>query len=138
MSNEAEIRSSMTINHTNLDYRSYPTSFKADVTGELGPTPGAFTATVQGTDVSLAELTVPGFCEIANLDDTNFVEVGIYDDGGFHPLMEVGPGERYVIKLSRNVGEQFGTGTGTTDTGTTLRIKADTASCAVFVGAFER
>jgi len=138
MANEAQIRSSLQITTTNIEHRSYPTAFNADVTGELGPTPGAFLATVAGTDVDMSEITTPGFCEVKNYDATNFVEVGVYDDGGFHPLLEVGPGEFYTIKLSRNLGSQFGTGTGTTDTGVTLRVKADTAACKVYVGAFER
>lgn len=137
---EATIQSSLQIQSGGLNYRSYPTSYQSGVSGAKGPSPGAITATVDGTNVDLSELTTPGWCEIRNQDETNFVEVGLWDAsiGEFHPLIEVGPEEHQIIKLSRNFGESFAeTGTATTDTDIRLRVRADTADCAVFVGAFE-
>ena len=52
--------------------------------------------------------------------------------------IEVGPGEQYPVKLSRNIGNSYGTGTGTLGADTSMRIKADTAACVVVVEAFER
>ena len=95
---------------------------------------------MEGTDVDFSELTIPGLCRLMNLDATNFIEFGIWDpEGGvFYPLGEIGPGKTYTIKLSRNLQEEFGTGTGTTGADTNrLRIKADTAACNVLVEAFE-
>ena len=138
MSNEATVRGSLQISTTNLKYRSYPTSFQADVSGEVGPTPGAFSASTDGTDVDLTELTTPGLAIIKNLDATNYVEVGIWDGLEFYPLIEIGPGEQYPVKLSRNIGNSYGTGTGTLGADTSMRIKADTAACVVVVEAFER
>ena len=138
MSDEATLLVSLQIKNGNLDYRSYPTSFTADVTGKKGPVPGAITAPTSGVSVSLAELTTPGLCRIANLDETNYVTVGILDpDGDFYPLMEVLPGEFYTLRLSRALGQSWGVGTATTDSGCTLHIQADTASCNVLVEAFE-
>lgn len=140
MTNEGRYTGSLRIKKDNLDHRSFPTSFLFDVAGSKGPTPGAITAAVAGTDVDLTELTTPAFCRISNLDTSNFVEYGIWDPEGstFYPLGEVGPGEFYVIKLSRNLQEEYGTGTGTTGASTNrLRIKADTAACNVVVDAFE-
>ena len=140
MADEAQVRSSLQIVEGKVDYRSQPTVFLANVAaGTKGPTPGALTATVAGIDVSLTELTTPGLCRIMNLDGTNFVEVGIWDGSTFYPLMDLLAGETFVIRLSAALGQEFGTGTGTTGGPVnTLRIKADTASCDVLVEAFEK
>lgn len=147
MADEATIRSSLQIRKDDgaglvqLDYRSQPTAFQADVTGVLGPTPGAFVATTAGTDVDLTELTTPGLCRISNLDATNYVTVGIWDPEGntFYPADEVLPGESYVKRLARDIEEEYGTGAGTTGANTNrLRIKANTAACNVLVEAFEK
>jgi hypothetical protein len=141
MANEAQVRSSLQIINSPLHYQSQPTAFTADVTGIKGPCPGAFAASILGTDVDLSELTTPGLCRIMNLDDTNFIEFGIWDPEAlkFYPLGEVLPGETYVLRLSRNLAQEYaGTGTGTTGPETnTLRIRADTAPCNALVEAFE-
>lgn len=141
MANEAQVRASLQIKKGNLDYRSNPTVFNADVTGTDGPTPGTITCAVApGTDVSLSELSTPGLCVIQNLDSTNYVTVGVRDPESnlFYPFMELLAGEIYVFRLSRNVEEEFATGTGTVGPNTNrLRIIANTAACNVFVGAFE-
>lgn len=144
MANEATIRCGLTIRKmsgslTLLDY-SKSTNFQATVTGTKGPTPGAFTVSVTGTDVDLSELTTPGFVTIKNLDATNFVTYGIRDpdSGNFFPLGELLPGEAYVLRLSRYLFQEFylpPTGTGTANN--TLRFVADTSSVVVSVEAFE-
>lgn len=103
MSDEATVRVGLRIYRDDaagyLNFNGMPTSFRADVDGCLGPTPWAFAASVEGTDVDLTQLTTPGFCWIANLDDTNFVEYGIWDpeNSKFFPLGEVGPKEALTI-----------------------------------------
>ncbi len=73
-----------------------------------------------------------------NQDSTNFVEFGIWDGTSFYPVGRLLAGESYVLRLSPNLGEEYGTGTGTTGEGiNTLRFKADTASVNVLVEAFE-
>ena len=140
MANEARITSSLQILEGKVDYRTTPTSFLADVAvGTRGPTPGLLLATLAGTDVDLSLLTIPGLCRIMNLDGTNFVEVGIWDGVSFFPMLDFLPGESFVIRLSADLGDEFGTGTGTTAADVNnLRIKADTADCDVIVEAFER
>jgi hypothetical protein len=138
MTDEATIRTSLQITSGNLKYRSYPTDFTADVAGKKGPVPGAITAAVLGTDISFAELTTPAWCWIYNMDDTNFVTVGILDpDGDFYPFLEVLPGECELVRLSRSLGQSWGVGTATSDSGCTLHIQANTAPCVVVVEAFE-
>lgn len=140
MADEASIRCSLQIINSPLEYGSKPTQFNADVSGIKGPSPGAVAVSTAGTDIDLSELTTPGLCRIMNLDATNYVEFGIWDPEGskFYPLGEILAGETYVLRLSRNLQEEFGTGTGTTGDDTNrLRFKADTAAVDVLVEAFE-
>lgn len=141
MADEATIITSLQIKVGNLEYQSRPTAFKATVVGEIGPTPGALIIPTTGKDIYFTELDVPGLCRIHNLDDINYVEYGIFDTitGRFSPLGELLPGENYILRLSRNLGEQAtGSGTGTTGQENYLRFKANGASCTVVIEAFER
>ena len=140
MADEATVRCSLEITQGNLKYRSYPTDFTVDVAASKGPVPGAIAVGTAGTDIDFSELTTPGLCRISNLDATNYVEIGIWDGTEFYPVIELGPGEFYVIKLSRFLGKSFavGSGTGTYDTDTyTLRARANVAACNILVEAFE-
>lgn len=136
MSNEAQISSSLRILKGNLQYQSIPTSFRADVTGTKGPTPGSIAVSTAGTDVDLSELSTPGLCRLRNLDSANYVTWGIYDGAYFFPLGEILAGESYVIRLSRVLGSES-PGTAGTGAGNRLRVMADTADCVVAVEAFE-
>ncbi len=139
MANEARINFGLSINKGSLKHRSSG-AFAANVSGQKGPTPGAIAVSTLGTDVDLSQLTVAGLTELTNLDDSNFFEWGIYDPDtlAFYPLGEVGPGETYIIRLSRNIQEQYaGTGTGAGGETARLRLKANGANLAAFVGAFE-
>lgn len=138
MANEASINSGFSIikksgSITQINHTTQPSSFRATVTGAKGPTPGAIDVTTSGIEVDLTELTTPGFCRLMNQDATNFVTYGVIDIDGstFHELGELGPGESYVLKLSRLIGKTVGTA----DEG--LFLKADTATCVVLVEAFE-
>jgi len=133
MSNEARVNTQLQITKGNLQYRSSPTAFLGDVTGAVGPTPGAIEVPITGVDVDFSVLTTPGYCRIYNFDDTNFIIWGAHDGTDFYPLGEVRPGESYVLRLYRYLGG-LGTGTGTT---VKLHLMADTATCYVAVEAFE-
>lgn len=149
MANEARVTSSLQIfkrdestEVVQLDYQSRPTTFLATVLGSVGPTPGSVSVSVTGTDVNLSALAVPGgLCRVMNKDTTNRVEYGIYDPqaGTFYPLGEILPGETYVLRLSRNIAEEFsGTVTGTgTLANNSLRFKAYGGSVEVLVEAFD-
>lgn len=151
MANEASLNCSLQVRKsvggvTVLDYSSRPTAFRVDVSGTKGPTPGAMAASVAGTDVDFSELTVPGLCRISNLstEPTNYIEYGIFDPEAarYYPLGECDPGESYVIKLSRNFNEEYGTalvGTGTLPGGTArLRIRGRVTGAVALVEAFEK
>lgn len=140
MANEVTVTSSLQVRSGNLSYRSQPQQFRADLVLATGPAPGSFLATYDGVDVDLSQLATPSFYRIQNLDATNYVDVGIYDpvNSIFHPLHEVGPGETYVGKLSRNLGQMFTTpGTGTSGTSGALHVKAQTVDCTIIVEAFD-
>lgn len=141
MANEIAVQIRVRVTNGNLKYVNPVSSFYVDMTGAKGPTPGAIAVPTDGVDVYFDQLTTPGLCLITNLDDTNYVEVGIYDPQTdvFYPLMEVGPGESWPMILSRNLGEQYaGSGTGTTTPENYLRLKANVAACDVQVETFER
>lgn len=145
MSGTARVQSSLQIVSGNVNYNPQPNAFNALVTLANGPTPGAIlVATAPGTDVNLSALTAKtpsmtgGFCRIRNLDQTNYIKVGLYDtsDGEFRPFLELLPGEFYIFRLSRKLGKEYA-GTGTGAGATSLRIVADTAACRVDVSAFD-
>lgn len=138
---DAQIRCSLQINKSNLQYRSYPTDFSASLTGSNGPTPGAITISTTGTNIDLSELTTPGLCVFKNIDDTHFITIGPYDPESnlWYPMIEILAGEIYVVRLSRNLGNEYATGTGTVGPSTnTFRAVADTAASVLVVDAFEK
>lgn len=139
MANEAQVRCTLQIRKDYLNYYSQPSGFNATVTGTKGPTPGAITVSTDGTDVDLSELDSPGLCRLMNLDSTNYVKYGIWEPltSTFYPLGELLPGESYVLRLARDIGEQYETGTGTTGAVNTFRIQAMNDPCVVLVEAFE-
>lgn len=148
MSDEATVMSALNLRKTSgslvvLEYMSRPAQFQADVDGTKGPVPGAFTVLRTGTIVDLSQLTIPGFYRVMNLssDEGNYVEYGIYDPQTdvFYPWGEMGPGESYVGKFSRNLQEEYsGTGTGTTAATNKVMFKAFNASCVALLEAFEK
>lgn len=140
MANEIRVTQRLEITNGNLQYQSRPFNFQVDQTNPGGPTPGIITATVDGTNVSLAGLTMPGWCRIQNQDLTNYIKVGLTDGTYFYPLLEIPPGMSQPLCLYRYIGTREDTpGTGTSSASLlSLRIAADTAPCKVLVEAFEK
>lgn len=144
MADEARIVSSLQIISGKVDYQSKPTSFTADVAGEKGPSPGAVSVLGTGTDIDFSQLEDPGLCRIQNLDDDNYLTYGIWDPelSKFYPLGELLPGETFVLRLSRLLQEEVGTGTGTDSeeapASNRLRFYANASTSNVLVEAFER
>jgi len=135
MANEIKVTTSLNINNGNQQFRNTPTSFSADMTGTKGPSPGAVEVSPSGTDIDLSEIDTLGFCQLQNLDATNYVTYGIYspDSLDFYPLGELLAGEVAVFRLSRILDDPPGT-----SGARSLRFVADTAACDVIVNAFER
>lgn len=159
MASEITVNASLSIRKMDADgttvliQRSYQGSYVDSMTGSAGPTPGVLTAAVKGsggTQVSLAQLTRPGWCWMEHLGRADgsasqvgdYVSIGIYDpeDRKFWPFLELRPGMRTALSLSRDIAETFvGPGTGTGGQGETAKIMLLAAPVAqrVSVEAFE-
>ena len=140
MSREAQVRVALSISKDNLSVR-YNHVYTADVNGTArGPSPGAVLIDTDGTSIDFSQLTTPGLVVFKNLSETDYVEYGIWEPATttFYPLGEILPGESYVLRLSRNLAEQYSnTGTGTTAPTNALRFKANRADVYVDVSAYE-
>ncbi len=49
--------------------------------------------------LDLGNVTTPGWATLVNLDDTNYVEIGIDVSGTFYPFIKLKPGERCLCRL---------------------------------------
>lgn len=138
MSNEIQVRASLQIKNGNQQVQTQPTAFYANQSRVGGPDPGGITVPTTGTDVSFAALTQPGMCRISNLDAVSTLIVGIKFGSFFYPLMDVLPGEFYVLRLSQFLGKEvFGTGTGVASSSATLHALATPASLRANFEAYE-
>ena len=143
MSNEASVRSALTINKDTFQHRPSRTAFNMDVEGRMGPSPGGLTIPIGGVVVDLSQFVTPGLYEIANLEEEggNYFTYGIYDpeQGRFYPWGECHPGQSFVGLFSRDLREEYvGTGTGTTAPTNKVFLKANGGTVAGYLGAFER
>jgi hypothetical protein len=151
MANEIAVSARLTIASGTLNYNSAPTTYQADMAGLKGPAPGAISVPLGfGVDVDFSQFTnyglAPGWGTAQNLStDTgnNYVDIGIYEPatGIFYPLLELLPGQILPLQLSRNLFEEFIgtiTGTGTTATNNTLRVRAHGSSCDVVFNFFAK
>lgn len=144
MSNEAQVRISLSVRKGSINHRPPARVFNVTVTGSKGPTPAAIAVPLGGVAVDLSQLVTPGLCQITNLDPAgtdNYVEIGIRFPASslFFPMLELAPGESYVLKLSRNLLEDYASpGTGTSGEVNQLWILPFRAAAVVLVEAFER
>lgn len=143
MSQEISISTSLRVNKGNLNYQSYPTGMRIDLTGIYGPSPGLVLVPVAGgLDVTFPNLTVPAVCWLQNqsIVDGNYVTVGVRDSSTneFYPLDEIQPGEFYIKRISRHLGQHYiGTGTGAGSPVSYLHLRAALATAGVRIDAFE-
>ncbi len=125
MAREATVGCGLRIRLDNIDYRAYPTQFTPDVDEGTGPVPGEVLVGSHGLDIDLSLLTTPGLCRIQNRALTGYIIVGINDGSRFYPMLELLPGESYVMRLYRSIGVEFtGSGTGTPSDVNQLHIRA--------------
>ena len=150
MANEVTVRTTLQVITGSIEYISRPQQFTADMTGEKGPGPGVVEISIAGTIIDLSEFTTPAFCRIQNIgrvdggtaDANTYVEYGVMDPETsiFYPLGEMLIGESYIIRLSRNIFEEYNTGTGTGTVGPTTNtvfMRASPANQNAVVEAFE-
>jgi hypothetical protein len=140
MSNEIRVQGSLQVNNGSLQYQSRPSSYSADMANEKGAAPGRVLATPAGVSVVFPSGVGPGGVAFVQNLGTSPVEYGLWDAalGRFLPLLEMLPGEFHVVRLSRELGREFGTGTGTgVSVGTSsLRLRSIGASSECVVMAF--
>lgn len=147
MANEGRISATLAIRKLSadgskvlMDFRR-TASFAVTVSGTKGPVPGSFSVGIGGKIVNLEELGTPGLCWLTNMDATNYVTLGIWDPGidVYYPMLEIGPGESYPVKLYRHIQEEFTqTGTGTTGPGNYLFAKAVGGTVVINVEACDQ
>lgn len=127
MSNEATVQGALYItDNANLVWKSPEVTFRGDITGKVGPAPGAVTIATSGTDIDLSQFTQPAYGWVKNLDTVNYFDIGIWDPETllFYPLTEVQAGEFYPFRLSRNLKGEWGTGGAGTSGPNTNRLRA--------------
>lgn len=71
------------------------------------PAPAGMAQTI-GTDAAGEEITVGdvgtlGWAWFKNLDDTNFIELGIQDGGTFFPFARLNKGEAIAMRLAQGI-----------------------------------
>ena len=147
MSNEVTFNLSMHIRKVDasgnelLKYTNDPSSFRIDMSGTRGATPGGLLITTAGVNVDLSLLSTPGIITFYNLGDDYTYDVGAWDadDSRFYPLFQVAPHTGgWPMYLSARLAEEYGTGTGTEGAGNNaLRVKAIGGSTYGRIDAFE-
>jgi hypothetical protein len=135
MANEISIRASLQIRNGNCIYQSQPTAFIANQSKVGGPDPGMVVVPTTGADITFTGLTKVGMCRIVNLDTVSTLIVGLKVGSFFLPLMDVLPGEFYVVRLSQFLAQEvFGTGTGIAGSSTLHALATPSSLRAVFEG----
>jgi hypothetical protein len=144
MSNEAIISVQLQVRIGSLNYQSLPPSYYGNISVANGPSPGVVTATPAGTVVAFTQLKVPGYFRIMNLQavgSPGYVEHGPWNGTDFFPYEELLPGETYVGRFSRNLGQEFiGTASSSTHVGPKeIMVKAHGAggNIAVLIECFD-
>jgi hypothetical protein len=109
MANEIRVTTALQVRKGSTQYLSQPATVQANMLGTRGPTPGALIiATGAGTDISLAELSIPGgWARLMNLEvdvgtgttSNNYITIGIKSGGNFYPFTWLQPGEETVLRL---------------------------------------
>lgn len=111
MANEITVDATLQADNGTFEFKRRERSFKADQTTVGGGGPG--TTAVTTSEVTV-DMTGYGFVWIQNLDATNYVQVG-YSTGVYGQRLRAG-GPPAMLEL---------------DPGTTLYLKANTATCRV-------
>lgn len=103
MAGEINLSFTLRCQNGNYDYnRSVQQTI--DQTSAAGGVPGYQNIGTTHEQIGgLADMTNEGIAVIRNLDDTNFVEVGVDVAAAFYPLVKVLPGEAYVMRLAPGV-----------------------------------
>ena len=100
MANELTLTWTLAITKDNLSI-SQPESFQANVATALGPIPGSQNIGTTAEQIDLSAFTNDGGWGWAkNLDQTNYVEFGLFVSSTFYPFHKLLPGESYPFRMA--------------------------------------
>jgi len=112
MSDEITVSTSLLCKNGNYNFDRRINSVSADQSA-IGANGGVQDiGTGSHEAVAVGDVSTPGWAIFRNLDDTNFVEIGIDVGATFYPIAKILPGEPAAFRLSSS----------------TLYAKADTAT----------
>jgi len=117
MANEITITQRMSLKKNNFTYSWNPGEYlSVNLSGSPNVDENTKTITTAGTNITLSNVTTPGYVALRNTDTTNFVDIGYDDSGTIRDLIRLKPGEMCMFRLQP---------------ARTLRGKADTASVVI-------
>jgi hypothetical protein len=99
MANEITVSLTLAVSNGKISER-HQASFRADQATAAGPGPGYQVIGTTHEAIAVPDVANKGFAFIKNLDDTNFVEIGIDNAGTFVPLLRLKAGEAAVCRFS--------------------------------------
>lgn len=99
MANEISVTSTFSITNNNLSYSSSE-SFNADQSILGGPSNGTQQIGTSHETIGVTDITSLGWAVFKNLDNTNWIEVGVDVAAAFYPFLRLLPGETVVVRLS--------------------------------------
>ncbi len=102
MADEVSLSYTLNLNNNNLTYFASE-SFSADQASLGGPSNGVQNIGTSSEAVGITDVTNLGFGKFKNLDQVNFVEVGIEVAATFYPFVKLLAGESCVLRLSPSV-----------------------------------
>ena len=99
MANEISVTSTFSITNNNLTYSSSE-SFNADQSIQGGPSNGTQQIGTTHETIGVTDITSLGWAVFKNLDNTNYIEVGVDVSATFYPFLRLLPGETVVVRVS--------------------------------------
>lgn len=119
MADEITVSYTLKVTNGNIDETiNFPsTTFDQSAVG--GPTPGYVTIATTEESQTFGELSTLGWCEMRNLDATNYVQIG-FSTGVYGIRLKAG--ESALFRL---------------EPGVTMYLKANTAAVKMLIRAFE-
>lgn len=126
MADEIRVKASIKVENGEFQFPEIGRSeVRVDQAAEGGGVPGTLSIGTSEEDVDLSALTTEGWLWMKNLDTTNHVQWGASTGGTFPSMVTIGRLEAGEPALFRM------------EPGATLRMKANSSACLVYIGAME-
>jgi hypothetical protein len=98
MADEISVSYTFNVNNNNLKYFSTE-SFNADQSAAGGPSNGVQAIGISHEAIGITDITNLGYAKFKNLDQANFVEIGIDVAAVFYPFIKLLPGETCLVSM---------------------------------------